>query len=509
MKYFFLPWRGKGQFFALTFCQIKSSILILLCVGLPILPGLPVMGAPLNWQLPRITMSFKNTPLTKVLTEIEKQSKYGVFYNSELIKPAVRVDVSVKDMPLDAALNECLAGQPFSYKIDETSKHIVIVRKQAGVSSNITNNDRSPSDTTITVAGRVRASQTGEALPGVTVLVKGTGKGTVTNERGEFVLRDIPATIILVFRSIGYIAEEVSLPGQFSNISVVMKEATSELDKIVVQGYGTTSKRFIAGNIATVTAEDIEKRPVMNVLHVLQGKVAGLEVTQLNGYASAPFKVELRGRKLIPDNASPDPLFIVDGVPLTILELYGGNANGGTTMTQNGFPGPAGGYSPLFGLNPNDIESISVLKDADATAIYGSRGGSGVILITTKRGKIGKPKLEINYYSGWQNASNDYKMLNSEQYVEMRKEAFKNDNVNLTPSNAADILIWDTTRYTNWQKVLWGSTGMAHDVQLSFSGGHLSNTFRIGGGYHEEKGVTNFNGANKEQAFSLISHIKV
>ncbi|MEJ7589745.1 MAG: SusC/RagA family TonB-linked outer membrane protein, partial [Ferruginibacter sp.] len=223
----------------------------------------------------------------------------------------------------------------------------------------------------------------------------------------------------------------------------------------------------------------------------------GLVVTQTNGHASAPFKIELRGRTGISGENPSDPLYIIDGVPLTVPIGTGSYRSGSKGFDFNNMS-PAGGQSPFFSINPGDIESITVLKDADATAIYGSRGANGVILITTKTGKAGKTKLDINVYNGINVVTGQYNMLNTQQYFDLRREGFKNDQAKfgLIPfqtipwvGNAHDLLTWDTTRYTDWQKYYYGGTGRTTDVQLSLSGGDKQNTFRLGAAYHHQSNI--------------------
>jgi TonB-dependent SusC/RagA subfamily outer membrane receptor len=170
-----------------------------------------------------------------------------------------------------------------------------------------------------------------------------------------------------------------------------------------VQAYGTTTQRLTTSDIGTVTAEEIERQPVINPLLALQGQVAGLDVNETSGYASAPVKVELRGRATIDGSFTSDPLYVIDGVPLTVNEVLGisSYSTGSYGFDQTGLS-PAAGQSPFFNINPADIESIEVLKDADATGIYGSRGANGVILVTTKKGKAGETKLDLHAQEGAQ-----------------------------------------------------------------------------------------------------------
>ncbi|OJW54921.1 MAG: hypothetical protein BGO55_16180 [Sphingobacteriales bacterium 50-39] len=353
-------------------------------------------------------------------------------------------------------------------------------------------------------------NEAGQPLSGANVTIKATGKGTITNAKGEFELPAVPEESPLVISFIGY-APQVIKVNEGKSIQVYLSVAKNELDKVVIQGYGITSHRLATGDIGVVRADEIEKNPVVNPLLALQGRVAGLDVNQTSGYASAPIKVELRGRSAIGDFPS-DPLYIVDGVPLTVLEVAGNSGyNSGSVgylQSGNGLLGPANGQSPFFNINPADIESIEVLKDADATAIYGSRGANGVILITTKKGKAGKTKFDIRAESGIKRYTRFWKLLNTPQYLEMRREAFKNDGIIPDAGNAPDLLVWDTTKYTDWQKRLYGRTGKYSDAELNLSGGDARTVFRIGAGYHREVGITVVSGADERGSASFTLNHK-
>ncbi len=352
--------------------------------------------------------------------------------------------------------------------------------------------------------------QVGIPVPGATILIKGTKEGVNANEMGEFSLPDVRMNTALVISSIGYEKREVVVRGR--TVMARLNVNVNDLDVAVVQGYGTTSRRLTTSNIGRVTAEEIERQPVMNPLLALQGKVAGLDVSQTSGFASAPIKVELRGRNVIgvsPSETFPsDPLYIIDGVPLTIMEIGGGSSydKGSTGFLQSFvFRGPAGGQSPLFSINPADIESIEVLKDADATAIYGSRGANGVILITTKKGRAGRTAFDLRVQQGMSKVTRFWDMMNTQQYLQMRREALRNDGI--TPSIAHgdyDLLLWDTTtRYTDWQRALFGGTGKTTDIQSELSGGNAQTTFRIGMGYGRTTNIMTASGADQRGSLSF------
>ncbi len=336
----------------------------------------------------KVTLSLKEVALPKVFKAIRQQTGYNFFYKSEWLKGMRPVSVNVQNASVEEVLTLCFKDQPLNFELIERS--VVIKPKETTVVPRpVFTNEIPQSD----ITGRVYNDQ-GEPLGGANVTIKRTGKGTLADANGNFRISNIERNDILIVSYVGYISQSVQV-GDKTNLTLMLEFANNELDKAVVQAYGKTNKRLSTGNIGVVRAEEIEKQPVINPLQALQGRVAGLEIIQTSGYASAPFKVELRGRNAIDNRFPSDPLYIIDGVPLTILDIGGSSSvsRGSMGLIQNGFNGPAEGQSPLFNINPTDIESIEVLKDADATAIYGSRGANGVIIITTKKEKPVRPAL--------------------------------------------------------------------------------------------------------------------
>jgi TonB-linked SusC/RagA family outer membrane protein len=447
----------------------------------------------------RIAINVKNVSLQKLFSEIEKKTNYTFFYDVTILKETKPVTVAVKDATVEEILRMAMVGQFLEYTI--TEKTIFVKKERKAV-------EALPVDTgrggTIKVRGVV-LTEAGVPVQGANVTVKQTEKGTITNAKGEFQLSyAVPIGSVLIFSYVGFAPQSLTVKDG-SQIRISMKLAQNELDKAVVQAYGTTTQRLTTSDIGKVTAEEIERQPVMNPLLALEGKVAGLDVNMTNGYASAPVKVELRGRATINPIFTSDPLYIVDGVPLTVNEVSGNSqyTTGSVGFAQS-FSGPAGGQSPFFSINPSDIESIEVLKDADATAIYGSRGANGVIIVTTKRGKAGKTKFDLHVQEGTTNVDRFWNMMNTTQYLAMRQQAFYNDG--LVPDPVADFDVngtWDTTSYTNWQKLLYGGVGRAIDAEGSLSGGDAHTTFRVSGGYNRTTGITTVSGADQRASVSL------
>lgn len=440
-----------------------------------------------------VTIHEKNAPLIKILKEIRQQTGMGYGGQALNMNSGVPVTLSVKDAPLAEVLDRIFQPQPFTYEI---VGQIIVVKPKGPADRAETGGSGKP-EKPVRIRGIVY-NESGQPLSGANVTIMETQKGTITNAKGEFDLGAVTQGNTILISFIGYAPQKIRVTAD-ANPRIYMAVAKNELDKVVIQAYGTTTERLNTGNIATVTAAQIERQPAMNPLTALEGQVPGVVVTQTSGYASAPFKIEIRGRSTIDPSIPSEPLYIIDGVPLTILESgnAGAYSSGSVGVTQNGFLGPATGQSPFFSINPGDIESMTVLKDADATAIYGSRGANGVIIITTKKGKAGKTRLDVNAYQGENAVTQHFSMMNTRQYLTMRREALKNDNIAPTISNAYDLLTYDTTRYTDWQKALWGNRGHTTDVQTALSGGDQQTTFRLSGAYHRETSILTASGADQ------------
>ncbi len=475
-----------------TLLVMKITAILLLVASLQV--------SAKGWGQEKISLSLSNVSLSEAFSSITSQAGISFFYRPQYVKGKT-ITINVSNADLKTVFDLCVKDQELRYEI--VGKTVAIRPVKISTNNNEVQIDKSVASPPVELKGRI-ANNKGEPLAGANITIKRTGKGTISDANGNFILNDVNGDDIIVISYVGYQAQSIKI-GDRNIISLVLVEANNELDQVVMQAYGQTTRRFNTGNIAKVTSEEIGKQPVINPLQALQGRVPGLVITQSNGYSSAPFKVELRGRNTINSLFTSEPLYIIDGVPLTVLEVANSQnyTSGSPGFIQNGLKGPANGQSPLFSLNPNDIESIEVLKDADATAIYGSRAANGVILITTKKGKIGKSKFNINVTQGIKKITRYWDMLNTQQFVEMRKEAFKNDNLNMTAGNAAEILVWDTTRYTNWQKEIWGGLGANTNIQVGVAGGDARTTFRIGGGYTRTSNILSFSGKDERSSVSF------
>jgi TonB-linked SusC/RagA family outer membrane protein len=315
-------------------------------------------------------------------------------------------------------------------------------------------------------------------LPGVTITVKGTSNSTISDSNGKYSISTKPDDI-LVFSYIGYKTIEVAIDGKTS-IDVTMTDDATTLKEVTVNaGYYTVKEKERTGSISKISSKDIEKQPVSNVLASMQGRMAGVDIIQDGGTAGGGFQIKIRGLNSLRADGN-SPLYIIDGVPYSSETI-------GYSNTTSGMPTPT---SPLNSINPSDVESIEVLKDADATAIYGSRGANGVVLITTKKGKAGKTKFSINSSSGIGKVSRFLDLMNTEQYLAMRQQAYLNDGIATYPATAYDVNgTWDQTRYTDWQKELIGGTAEITDLQVGVSGGSAQTQYLLSGSRRKETTV--------------------
>lgn len=427
-------------------------------------------------QSQTITFSGRNVSLDSVFASIEQQTDFLFLYTESMIAVAKPVSIRVNAIPLEKFLKEVFKSQPLDYNI--RGKSIFISIKAGTGRSNGSEIVHPSADTIINVHGRV-IDEKGMpvARATITVATKGARQTTltITNEQGEFGLSNIDERSTIIITSVGY--EPLTLPLNGRNqVTVHLKTRSDVLDESVVIAYGTTTRRLNTGAVSKVTSDDIQKSPVVNPLQALTGRVPGMIVSQSSGVpGGGVVNIRIRGINSLAQGSTP--LFIVDGVP------YGNTNISNSVTTQVGALTTVNAFNSI---NSADIESVEVLKDADATAIYGSRGANGVILITTKKGKAGKTAFGLNVYSGAGKVSRTMDFLDTRQYLEMRREAFANDKITPTITNAPDLLLWDTTRYTNWQKVFTGGTAQTTDIQATVDGGNANTQFRLSAGYHKE-----------------------
>jgi TonB-linked SusC/RagA family outer membrane protein len=345
-----------------------------------------------------------------------------------------------------------------------------------------------------------------EPVANATVSNKRTGASVMADGRGEFTLEHLRPGDTLLISAVGYAPETEVYELYLENreIVIVLRRSVSMLDEAVVIAYGSTTRRLNLSSVTEVSSREIANQPVSNPLSALQGRVPGLIVNQSNGVPGSAFTVQLRGRTSLDLSLSRnDPLIVIDGVPFEAGNQTSNLINSAATNPVATSTTLSGGLSPLNSINPSDIETITVLKDAGATAIYGSRGANGVILITTRKAKAGRTKASVDVYSGFGKAIFQTAFLNTRQYLAMRREAFANDGLQPGTASAPDLLVWDTSRYTSFQHLLAGNTAHILNANASLSGGSATTRFTLGTGYRRETTVFSNSLADARQSVRL------
>lgn len=380
----------------------------------------------------------------------------------------------------------------------------------AGMATTVPGNNISVAQQSDGIVKGLVVDQSGEPLIGVSITVKGQTTGTVTDVNGRYSLKAAPGTT-LVFSYIGYTPKEVKA-NSGKELNVTLAQSTANLDEVVVIGYGTMKKRDLTGAISQVGAEKLKERPYGNALQSMAGQVSGVNITQSQGAPGMAPTIKVRGMSSI--NSGTSPLYVIDGIPLEDNTSSTGT-NGGDVQASN--------RNPMNNINPNDIESIEVLKDASSAAIYGSRGANGVVLITTKSGKAGKTKIDVSYELGMSKVLRKIDMMNATQWIDYeiaaRTNSFntaKKSDPTLQPSSSmANYYIPDEFsdptwlqrigNGTDWQDVLL-RTAMTHNVQVSASGGNEKTQFMVSGNFLDQNGVVDRTYYTRYSVRSNINH---
>ncbi|GAB3265757.1 TonB-dependent receptor [Larkinella harenae] len=321
------------------------------------------------------------------------------------------------------------------------------------------------------ISGKVTYAS-GEPMPGVTVVLKGTSNGTTTSAEGMFSLANVPAGATLVFSFVGMKTQEVAVTSNFPS-TITLQEEDTKLDEVVVVGYGTQKRRDLTGSIASVAAQAIKEMPITSAEQGLQGRVSGVQVIQGNSAPGGAISIRVRGGNSV--MGGNEPLYVIDGFP--VYNSVGNND--GQTQPSN----------PLASINPNDIVSMEVLKDASATAIYGARGANGVVIITTRRGKAGAGRIDFDAYYGVQTVRHKIPMLNAQQYMELANEKARNIGSATVPfPNPSQ---W--TANTDWQDEIFRAAPISN-YALTFSGGTEASRYSVSGNWFDQQGIVKNSG---------------
>jgi TonB-linked SusC/RagA family outer membrane protein len=443
----------------------------------------------------QITLSEKNAPLEKVFKAIENQSGYVFFYDYAWLKEAKTVNLKVKNASLTEVLEACFKDQPLTYVI--VNKTIVVKQKEE-----IKNEKPEISELylpEVNVSGTVTEAATGKPLSGASIKLKGSEIGTTTDSNGNFALQIPGAGGVLVISFVGYESSEV-LVSKTGSIKVSLKLKDTQVDEVVVIGYGSRKKKDVTGAVSTVDAKDIEKSTAMSPELALQGRAAGVFVESGGGAPGARPTIRIRGVNTF---GFSEPLYVVDGLPIF---------EGGAGVTGGAIGDIRSPINIFSMINPADIESMTILKDASAAAIYGVRASNGVILITTKKGKSGRPRVDVSASYGTQTIPKTISTLNTQQYFTLLEEAYAN-NPDANTSFAQKFgPLYDKTNPAyvgngptyNWDKELRNDNASIQDYTAKVSGGNEGTTYYFSAGYSRTESPLKANGIER---YSIATNI--
>jgi len=423
----------------------KVLLTMKLTVFIVCLSAISVLATNAYSQNARISLNMENLSIKEVLKEIENTSEFYFLYNNELVDVEKKVNIHVEKELINNVIDELFSGQAINYTI--TGRQIIIFPKNP---ANAAQQSK--------INGKVTDSK-GEPLPGVSVLVKGTTTGTITDIDGNYILSGVPDNAVLVFSFVGMKTLETELNGK-QTINVVLEESELSLDEVIVIGYGTAKRQDYTGSVGSVKMEDspVALLPNTNALEALKGNISGLNIGASNSAGDQPDML-IRGQNSI--NGSNDPLVVLDGV------IYLGSIND---------------------INPNDIASVDVLKDAVSAAVYGSRAANGIIAITTKKGKSSKPVITFNTSYGIQTWQNRPVMMKGEEWINT-----VNDRNGYTEGSTYWMTTQETENYEAGKERVWlddvTQLGTTQDYQLSVSGSSKGLNYYLSSAYNYNKNV--------------------
>ena len=465
--------------------NLKRTIKIMKLTVLMLAVCLSSVVASTYAQTTTLNVSAKNETLEKVLKQIEKQSEFLFFYNLEEINKNEKISINEKNANIQTVLNAIAAKTGLKYTIKD--RHIVLTSEVVPASPAVQQQERKVTGTVNDAFGPVA---------GANVIQKGTTNGTTTDMDGNFSI-EVPANATLQISFIGYIPQDIAVKNQ-SVINVLLKEDTQALEEVVVVGYGTMKKKDLTGAVASVKMDDTPVGTVSSISHALAGKAAGLQVSTISAQPGGQSTFRVRGAASS-DKAGNDPLIIIDGFPVSTP----GSLDSGNQYKD-------GNTDNILGsINPNDIESIEVLKDASSTAIYGARAGNGVIIVTTKRGKSGAAKVQYSGSASVQQIAKSYEMLDASGFMQAtnnyNRELWLHTNKvgiygGLSESEIStpfvptytDAQIANPTNNTNWFDEI-SRLGFQTSHNLSVTGGNDNTKYLVSGNYFKQDGVIKSN----------------
>ncbi len=459
--------------------------LTLLALLLPVFQSFAISGYAQNT---RLTLKMENTSIKQVLNSIEEQTDFFFLYNSKLIDVEQKVSINAPDKNIRSVLDQLFTGTNIQYEI---------LDRQILLSNKVILTDQPQR---ITVKGQVTGDN-GAPLPGVTIVIKGTAQGTITDINGKYTLPSVSNDAVLTFSFVGMKTRDINVNGN-SVINVTMQEEAIGLEEVVAIGYGVVKKRDLTGSVSSVRADEIAKTTTSNAMQAMQARVPGLDIQQEDGQAGSGLSLTLRGKRSI--SAGNSPLILVDGVE----------------------------YGSTLDINPSDIESMDILKDASSTAIYGTKGANGVILITTKRGKPGKMTVNFNMYMSSNQPTHVPQVMYGEREVQMLVDkanyaadaaeyaADLDKNLSHWGSNnktVEDVLtlalddgtteyqIYQDGSYTNWADIIL-QNGLTQNYEVSVSGGSEKTNASISLGAMYEEGLMRKDEMDRYNARINVDH---
>lgn len=443
-----------------------------------------------------ITLKFKNITVKEAIEQLKEKSGYAFVFSSIDVNTGKRISVTANNATIEEIVKQILQGQnQLSYEIQ--GNKIVIKKAQPKPDNPVKK---------IKATGKV-VDTNGDPVIGATVKEQGTSNGTISDMDGNFSF-EVADNADLEVSYVGY--QSLHIKVQNGKVpAIILKEDTETLDEVVVVGYGTMKKRDLTGAVSSISANKLKERSFGNALQSMAGQISGVQITQTQGAPGMAPTIKVRGSSSI--NAGTSPLYVIDGIPLE--DNTGTNAAGkASDMSFNS--------NPLNNINPNDIESIEILKDASSAAIYGSRGANGVVLVTTKQGKAGKTKIDANYEFGISRVNRRIDVMDAKEWMEFETAA-RNNTWATTLKNNPDAVRGNNTMIptefsdpewlarigngTDWQDVLF-RTAFTHNVQISASGGSEKTQFMFSAGYLDQEGVVDQNEYNRLSVRSNINH---
>ncbi|OIR13158.1 TonB-dependent receptor SusC precursor [mine drainage metagenome] len=432
-------------------CQYEKILRIMKITALLLFAAI-IQSSANGFSQSTFTINKSVASVKKVIKEIENQSEYSVFYRQDQLDVNKKISIAVKNVSIDSLMKEVLTGQSLTFKVIGK----VIVIKPSNENADAVNE--------ITVSGTVYSATGNKPIPGITVSEKNTTNVTITDANGRYTIRVKSSSSVLVFHAVNFKQAEVAV-GDQKVINVTLEEEVKILDQVVVVGYGSQKKKDLTGAVAVIGSKELEDRPNTQFGYSIEGKAAGVQVVRSSGQPQAGFSIKVRGTSSI--TSGSDPLYVVDGVP---------------TYSTNE-------------INPADIETITVLKDASSAAIYGSSGANGVVLITTKHGKNQKTKMNFNVSNMSSQAWKKLPVLNSTQYQALMTEM----GISINWANY--------TANTNWQDLVFRNA-QTQNYNLSASGGNENTQYYMSGSLINQEGIVT-NNSVKRATFKLNLDHKV